>query len=169
MLGPPEGWPFAVEDDRLHRFAGSIGNPNAAGVAYVMLSLIAVAVARLMAARWVKRPGDGRLVGALAAAAVACSGFALVGMTQSRMALGLLLAGLMLQMAAGQMVAGKRVWRWWVIAGVIAVAAFVVVVAGSTLDRFGPVEVDGVGRAAVWGYYLALAGKAPLTDRKTHV
>jgi O-antigen ligase len=149
-----------MEDERLHRFAGSIGNPNAAGVIYGMLSLIALAVARVGFARWRKKPGDGRLLAALAAAAVALVGFALVGTTQSRTALALLVAGLALELATGA--PGRKRRRGWRAAGFVVAAGALAVAAAGTLDRFAPVEADGVGRGAIWGYYLALAGKAPL-------
>jgi O-antigen ligase len=159
-LADPVGWPLPMEDERLHRFAGSIGNPNAAGVIYAMLSLIAVAVGCRSFARWRHRAGDGRLLAALAELGVALVGCALVGITQSRTALALLVAGLALQLATGT--AARKSRRKWRVAGAIAAALALAVAAAGTLDRFAPVEADGVGRGAIWGYYLALAGKAPL-------
>ena len=160
LAGPAVDWPWPMEDERLHRFAGSIGNPNAAGVIYAMLGLIALAVARLGFARWRLKPGDRRLLAALAGLAVALVGFALVGITQSRTALALLAAGLALQLATGTPARKSR--RGWRVAGIVAAVLALMVAAAGTLDRFAPMEADGVGRWAIWRYYLALAGKAPL-------
>ena len=157
--------PFAIEDDRLHRFAGSIGNPNVAGVAYAMLSLMAVAMARVKLARWVQKPGDGRLLLALGALLVALASMALVGITQSRTALALLMAGLLVQWLSRK--PGARRWRGWraVAMGGAALCLMLglLLVAGTTLDRFAPLEADGVSRVAIWRYYCALAQEAPLT------
>ena len=165
LAGAGSAAPFAIEDDRLHRFAGSIGNPNAAGVAYAMLSLMTVAVARVKLARWVLKPGDGRLLLALGALLVALASMALVGITQSRTALALLMAGLLVQWLSRK--PGARRWRGWraVAMGGAALCLMLglLLVAGTTLDRFAPLEADGVSRVAIWRYYCALAQEAPLT------
>ena len=160
LAGPGLGWPFPLEDERLHRFAGSVGNPNAAGIAFAMLSLVAVAVARVCAARWVERPGDGLLLGGIGALAVGLSGLTLVSISQSRMALALVVAGL-----AVQQITRKRRHhrgRRWRLAGTALVVGCVALAAGATIDRFAPVEADSISRAAIWLHYGALAGRAPL-------
>ena len=159
LAGPPLGWPFPLEDERLHRFAGSVGNPNAAGIAFVMLGLIALALARALGARWAERPGDAVLLGGLGALVVALSGFALVAITQSRMALGLLLAGLAVQQLTRRR--GGRRLRGWRLAGGMVALACLALAAGTTLDRFAPVEADSLGRGGIWLHYLALADRAP--------
>ncbi len=160
LAGPPVGWPFALEDDRLHRFAGSVGNPNAAGVAFAMLSLVALGLSRVLGARWVENSGDGLLLGGLGVMAVALSGMALVAITQSRMALALLVGGLALQqLTRGRGLRGWRGWRW---AAMLVVGLCLALAASATLDRFAPVEADSVSRGAIWLHYLALAGRMPL-------
>lgn len=160
LAGPELGWPFPLEDERLHRFAGAIGNPNAAGIAFAMLSLIAMALARVLGARWVERPGDGLLLGGLSALVVAISGFAMVGITQSRMALGLLVAGSAVQLVTRKR--GARQWRGWRLCALLVIVACLLLAAGATLDRFAPVGADSVSRGAIWQHYLALARQVPL-------
>ena len=161
VLGPSLGWPFALEDERLHRFAASVGNPNAAGIVFAMLGLVAAALARVWASRWVVCPGDRVLLGAIGALAVALSTCAMVGITQSRMALGLLLAGLCVQHFTGK--GGPARWRGWRLGLQLVAVACLLLAAGATLDRFAPVEVDSVSRGGIWLHYLALAGRAPIT------
>ncbi len=158
--GPALGWPFPLEDERLHRFAGSMGNPNAAGIAFTMLSLVALALARVLGARWVERPSDGLLLGGIGALAVALSGLALVGITQSRTALGLAVASLLVQQVTRKH--RGRALRGWRLAASMTVVVCLMLAAGATLDRFTPVEADSVSRGAIWLHYLALAGRAPL-------
>lgn len=161
LAGPALGWPFPLEDERLHRFAGSVGNPNAAGVAFAMLGLVTLALARALGERWAERPGDAALLGALGALVVALSGLVLVAITQSRVALALLVAGLAVQQLTRRR--GGRRLRGWRLAGGLVVVAGLALAAGATLDRFAPVEADSLGRGAIWLHYLALADRAPVS------
>ena len=125
-----------------------------------MLSLVGAALARVLAGRWVQRPGDGLLLGALSALVVAISGFVLVGLTQSRMALAVASAGLAVQLVTRKR--GLRRWRKWRLAGMVVATICVTLAAGATVDRFAPVAADGINRGVVWLHYLALAGQAPV-------
>ena len=169
LLGLPDGWSLVIEDQRLHRFAGTLGNPNAAGVAYAMFSLIATGVAISSLAAWREMPGDGRLLGTLAALLVALAGLALVGITQSRSALVLLLVGhavLLAGLWAGlRRPARGRPSVFSRLASVLVsgalLAGILALVGSATIDRFAPVGDDGISRLAIWQDYGAMVLHMP--------
>ena len=154
LVGAPLGMP--MEDDRMYRFAGTLGNPNVAGVAYAMLTLLLTGLAILRVAAWRSRRDDRRALEALAAVLMVLVGAAMVGLTLSRSALILLTLGEMVLIGAQF---PRRRWPLMAGLGLLLVAGL----ASATLDRFAPLGADGVDRLYIWRHYGGAAVRAPLS------
>jgi len=156
LVGAPLGLP--MEDERMYRFAGTLGNPNAAGAVYAMLALVLTGLAITRVAAWRSRRDDRRALEALAAGLAVLVGAAMVGLTMSRTALILLTLGQMVLI--GSQFPSKR-WPILAALGLLLVAGL----ASATLDRFAPLGADGVGRLYIWQHYGDAALRAPLTGQ----
>ena len=154
LVGTPLGLP--MEDDRMYRFSGTLGNPNAAGVVYAMLTLVLTGFAITRVAAWRSRRDDSRALAGLAAVLAVLVGAAMVGLTMSRAALILLTLGQMVLIGAQF---PRRRWPILSALGLLLVAG----IASATLDRFAPLGADGVGRLYIWRHYGGAALRAPLT------
>jgi O-antigen ligase len=155
-----------VVDHRHHRFAGLIGNANAAGIFYGMLSLLLHGVARMRWRDWQTRPRGDLPTGAILAAFGVIVTLVLVALSQSRTALAATLAA---HIACGigyrsQRRSGHALVRWSIPALLlIATGVALWASAGAVLDRYGALGANGSGRIAILQHAIALASQAPLT------
>ena len=165
-FGTPEMVEHLVVDQRHHRFAGLIGNANAAGIFYGMISLVSHGVAR---ERW----RDGRIrartdvpIGAMLAVMGVIVTLVLVALSQSRTAIA---ATLVAHFACNMGVLSRRRGRSapvrWATPAVITIVAGVALwlSAGAVLDRYAALGAGGSQRIAILRHYIALANQAPLT------
>ena len=166
-FGTPDLAERFVVDQRHHRFAGLIGNANAAGIFAGMLSLLFHGVAHKQWRDWQIRVRRDVPIGAMIAVVGMIVTLVLVALSQSRTALA---ATLIAQCVCALGILSRRTRqatpsRWSIAAlmVVIASAAALWVSAGAVLDRYGALGQGGSSRIAILRHYVALARQAPLT------
>lgn len=154
-----------VVEQGYHRFAGLLGNANAAGVSYGMFSLLMRGIALDRWHVWRKRVTQQLPLGTLSAVLGTIIALALVALSQSRTALAAtVVAHAVYGLSVGRAGREPRTPHGH---RVIAVVALVVAglatwgFAGMVLDRYRVVQGDGLGRLAVLRYYSKLASEAP--------
>lgn len=151
---------LGLQSGRNQRFAGSIGNPNVAGVIFAMIALLAMGAAIERFRHWLARPSDRALLMLVCSGASFLFCLALVLATQSRTAVLLLLPCLALLCANSAWSA--RIYRrhGMVGAGLLAVLALAMVL---DFDRMQGLAEDGAGRWAIWQRFWPIARDAPWT------
>lgn len=164
----PADWQIAMEDTHLHRFSATIGNPNAAGVLFAMLGLVASGLTIERFLVWYDLPGEKRLYAMMSTGLVSLGCLAVVGITQSRSALLLWLAAHLALVAVSgwprlRRMANRVQSGRWIALGTAVTVALVALLASATLDRLEVLTDDGAGRQLAWETYGAAALRAPLT------
>lgn len=154
-----------IEDQRQHRFSGLIGNANAAGISFGMISILMGGIA-------LERWGDVRTVVRAAvplAASLALIGavvaFVLVALSQSRTAFaatGIALIVLIAGSWPGTARRGASRTRGALALGLLVAGAATGLAATAVLDRYTIAGADGSSRIAILRHYAQMALDAPL-------
>ncbi|MET3825369.1 O-antigen ligase [Sphingomonas sp. PvP055] len=161
-FGDPAMMQRVIVDHRYHRFAGLMGNANAAGIGYGMMSLLLHGIARDRWRAWRTQPHGHIPIAATIAALGSVIALSLVALSQSRTALA---ATVVAQLAyAVGFPALPRAGRGWLPAvALLALAVVLGLSSGSALSRYGALGDDGSGRLSVLRHYADLARTAPLS------
>lgn len=155
-----------IEDQRQHRFAGLIGNANAAGISFGMIGVIMAGIA---VERWDNWRSEARtslpfvaplaLIGAIVA-------LVLVALSQSRTAFAATLVALIVLFAGSWSAAARRrniANRGSIALSLLVAGAATGVAATAVLDRYTVAGQDGSSRIAILWHYARIAADAPLT------
>jgi len=152
---------------RDHRFTGLVGNANAAGISFGMISLVMTGVARDRWERWRGRSGAYPPLAIPAAVIGAVVALVLVALTQSRAAFGAtVLAQAVYALPRRPGLDRPPVSPRHRAVALLALAlgaAAVWLAATSVLTRYAIADLDGPGRVAVLRHYFALARDVPLS------
>lgn len=165
-FGDPAMVQRLIVDQRYHRFAGLMGNANAAGIGYGMISLLFHGVARDQWRAWQARQHRQPPVGAMIATFGGVVTLVLVALSQSRTALA---ATVIAHGAFGASILFPRpndhplLRRSVLTAAVIVAGAAAWGSAGAVMDRYATLGEDGSSRVAILRHYAHLASTAPLT------
>jgi O-antigen ligase len=160
----PAQWNLTLTDNALHRFSGTLGNPNADGILFARLGIVASGLALERFLLWYDLPGEKRLFALLSSALVALGCLTIVGLSQSRSALLLwMLAHLLLLGHSLWPSARARLGAWRLALAFAATALLLPLAASATLDRLGILASDSAGRAFIWRTYLPIALQSPWT------
>jgi O-antigen ligase len=164
MVPLPAEWSITPTDTALHRFSGTLGNPNAEGILFAMLGTVASGLALERFWLWYDLPGEKRLIALLSSALVALGCLTIVGLSQSRSALLLwMLAQLLLLGHSLWPSARARLGAWRMALALAASALLLPLAASATLDRLGILASDSAGRVLIWQTYLPIAWQSPWT------
>ncbi len=164
-FGPP-GLADMMMDHRNHRFTGLIGNANAAGISFGMISLLMAGVARDRWEIWRARSRPHSPLAIPLALIGTIVALVLVAMTQSRAAFAATIVAHGVYALAPHPV--SRVPSTSPRHRVVALLALTIgagavwLAAPSVLARYSIADADGSGRIAVLRHYFRLARDAPV-------
>ncbi len=165
-FGSPELLGPLIEDHRYHRFSGLIGNANAAGISYGMISLLMTGVAHDYWREWRDRARAWPSIAAAVATTGAMMATVLVALSQSRTAFAatcvaqiIFVVALLPTVRGGRQRLRRPLW-----AGALGMAAAALWLSTATVfERYGAVGDDGASRIAILRHYAAMAMHAPLS------
>lgn len=139
------------------RYAGTIGNTNAAGIVFAAIALLGggVALAPEETARWQR-------IGALAATGVALILCAMTG-SRSAILLAVLLGVVMLALRRREVADRHLTWRR-MLPGTLLLVALMIAAAMLTpvANRSGYLPEDAASRGAIIAHYAAISAEAPI-------
>jgi len=167
-FGGPDLVTGMIAETGYHRFTGLIGNANAAGISFGMISLLMRGTALDRWRAWRQRVSSQPPLGALLAVIGLIVAMALVTLSQSRTALAAtvgahLIYGIHRGRTADRGVRNpaKTTWRILSAAALVSAGVALLLFGGAVLDRYRVAPDDGRGRFAVLEHFAGLAAKAP--------